>query len=117
MLCLNFKYYEFEIYIKNKLRFRIGTLNLNMSFLLYASVQKWTEVDQNESKWSKWTEVNTNGPNGIKWTEQTKQDQMGTRRTEQDQSELNRIQWWTNMDRVGTIGLNRTKWTNWTEQE
>ena len=52
--------------------FRIGTLNLNMSFPLHASVQKWTEVDQNESNWSKWTKVNTNGPNGTKWTKWTK---------------------------------------------
>ena len=41
-------------------------------FSLYASVQKWTEVNTNESKWSKWTEMNTNGPNGTKWTKWTK---------------------------------------------
>ena len=72
MLCLNFKYYEFEIYIKNKLRFRIGTLNLNMSFPIIQVYKKWAEVDQNESKWSKWIEVNTNGPNGTKRTKRTK---------------------------------------------
>ena len=48
---------------------RFATLNLNMSFPLYSSVQKWTEVGQNESKRSKWIEVNTNG---TKWTEWTK---------------------------------------------
>ena len=80
-------------------------------FSLYTSVQKWTEVDQNESKWSKWTEVNTNGLNGTKWTEWTKQNRMDkigpneTRRTKQYESEMNRIEW-TNVDRVG---INRTE--------
>ena len=56
-----------SIFFKNKFGFIIGTLNPNMSFfLLHVSAPKWTEVDQNGSRWSKWTEVDTNGPNGTK---------------------------------------------------
>ena len=59
-----------SIFFKNKFGFIIGTLNPNMSFffffLLHVSAPKWTEVDQNGSRWSKWTEVDTNAPNGTK---------------------------------------------------